>query len=106
MVETQQTQQSELILQTILMLGQRVASLDEKLTDVHQTIMAQQVQKEWYTTGELADASARANTPFRNGGATMAESNVKKTPNRENGGFPAHEYRRLVGGGALKPKRR
>ena len=45
--------QSDIVLKTVLLLGQQVASLDKKLTEIHQVVLAQRVEKEWFTTGEL-----------------------------------------------------
>ena len=98
--------QSERILQTILLLGQRVASLDEKLTEVHQTIMAQRVQKEWYTTGELAEAMGKSQYTIQERWCNDGRIACEKDPESGKWRIPGHEYRRLVGGGALKPNRR
>ena len=101
-----ETQQSELILQTILMLGQRVASLDEKLTEVHQTITAQRVQKEWYSTGELADALDKSQYTIQERWCNDGRIECEKDPESGKWRIPGAEYRRLVGGGALRPKRK
>jgi hypothetical protein len=60
-METQITSKSELILQTVLMLGQRVASLDEKLTDVHQTITATPTEPEMDKYGRMSSGKWRRN---------------------------------------------
>ena len=51
---------SDLILQSVMLLGQRLAALEEKVGEIHQVVLAQRVQKEWYTTGELAEALGKS----------------------------------------------
>jgi hypothetical protein len=98
--------QSDLFLQTLLMLGQRVAALDEKLTEVHQTIMAQRVQKEWHTTSELAEALDKSQYTIQERWCNDGRIECEKDPESGKWRIPGAEYRRLVGGGALKPKRK
>ena len=98
--------QPDVLLQAVLLLGQRVASLDEKLTEVHQTITAQRVQKEWYSTGELADALDKSQYTIQERWCNDGRIECEKDPESGKWRIPGAEYRRLVGGGALKPKRR
>jgi len=98
--------QPDVLLQAVLLLGQRVASLDEKLTEVHQTITAQRVQKEWYSTGELADALDKSQYTIQERWCNDGRIECEKDPESGKWRIPGAEYRRLVGGGALKPKRK
>jgi hypothetical protein len=105
-IQKNQEPRPEIILQTILLLGQQVASLDRKLTEIHQTIMAQRVEKEWYTTAELAKALGKDPYTIRERWCNDGRIECEKEPESGKWRIPGHEYRRLVGGGALKPKRR
>ena len=98
--------QPDVLLQAVLLLGQRVASLDEKLTEVQQIITAQRVQKEWYSTGELADALDKSQYTIQERWCNDGRIECEKDPESGKWRIPGAEYRRLVGGGALKPKRR
>ena len=108
MIETLKNQEpkSDLVLQAVLMLGQQVASLDRKLTEIHQIVLAQRVQKEWYTTRELAAALGKTDYTVRERWCNEGRIECEKDPESGKWRIPGHEYRRLVGGGALKPKRR
>ena len=82
--------QSEMLLQSVLLLGQQVASLEQKLTEIHQVILSP-------ARGERMVHHVRTCQGFRqdrlhcsvSGGATMAGSSARKTLNPESGGFPA-----------------
>ena len=54
------TSQTELILQSVLMLGQRLTVLEKTVTDIDEVVTATRVQKDWYTTGELAEALGKS----------------------------------------------
>jgi hypothetical protein len=97
---------SEMILQSILLLGQQVASLDRKLSEIHETVMAQRVQKEWYTTGELAEALDKSQYTIQERWCNDGRIECEKDPESGKWRICGDEFRRLVGGGALKPKRR
>jgi len=98
--------QPDVLLQAVLLLGQRVAALDEKLTEVHQTIPAQRVEKDWYTTGELADALDKSQYTIQERWCNDGRIECEKDPESGKWRIPGTEYRRIVGGGALKPKRK
>jgi hypothetical protein len=96
----------DIVLQTILALGQRLAILEAKVTDIHQVVLAQRIEKEWYTTGELAEALGKSQYTIQerwcNDGRIECEKDLESGRWR----IPGDEYRRLVGGGSLKPKAR
>jgi hypothetical protein len=98
--------QTDLTLQAVLMLGQQVAALDKKLTEIHQVVLSQRVQKEWYTTNELAEALDKSHFTIQERWCNDGRIECEKDPTSGKWRIPGQEYRRLVGGGALKPKRR
>ena len=100
-----QDHQSALILQTLLMLSQRVAALDGRLDEIHQSVMAQRVDKEWYTTDELAKALNKSQYTIQERWCNDGRIECEKNPENGKWRIPGHEYGRLADGGGLKPKR-
>ena len=98
--------QSEVLLQALLSLGQRLASLEEKVVDIHQVVLSQRTEKEWYSTSELAEALGKSQYTIQERWCNEARIACEKNFESGKWRIPGHEYRRLVGGGALKPKRR
>ena len=98
--------QFDLLLQSVVMLGQRLAVLDERVAEIHQTIMSQRVQKEWYTTTELAEAMDKSQFTVQERWCNDGRIECEKDPETGKWRIPGHEFRRLVGGGGLLPKRR
>ena len=98
--------QIDLVLQSVLLLGQRLAGLESQVAEIHQAIMAQQVQKEWYTTSELAQAMEKSHYTIQERWCNDGRIECEKDPESGKWRIPGHEFRRLVGGGALMPKRR
>jgi hypothetical protein len=97
---------SDLVLQAVLLLGQQVASLDKKLAEIHQVVLAQKVEKEWYTTSELAEALGKSQYTVQERWCNEGRIECEKDPENGKWRIPGCEFRRLVGGGALKPRRR
>jgi hypothetical protein len=104
--EPQNGSYSDLILQNLMMLGQRLVALEEKVMEIHQTIMDQRVQKEWYSTSEVAEALDKSHYTVQERWCNDGRIECEKDPNSGKWRIPGHEFQRLVGGGTLKPKRR
>ena len=98
--------QTDLTLQAVLMLGQRLTTMEEKVAEIHQVVLNQRVQKEWYTTNELAEALDKSHFTIQERWCNDGRIECEKDPNSGKWRIPGIEFRRLVGGGALKPKRR
>ncbi len=97
---------SDLALQAVLMLGQRLTALEEKIADIHQVILSQRVQKDWYTTAETAKALGKTDYTIRERWCNEGRIACEKNPESGKWRIPGHEFKRLVSGGALKPKPR
>jgi hypothetical protein len=97
---------SDITLQAVLLLGQRFDALEAKMNDVHQVVLGQRMEKEWYTTNELAEALNKAQYTVQERWCNDGRIECEKDPESGKWRIPGHEYRRLVGGGALTPKRR
>lgn len=96
--------QPDMTLQAVLMLSQRFATLEAKMNDIHQVVLAQRVEKEWHTTSELAEALGKSQYTVQERWCNDDRIECEKDPESGKWRIPGHEYRRLVGGGALKPK--
>ena len=97
---------SDLILQAVLLLGQRLSVLERTVTDIHQVVTATRVEKEWYTTTELAEAMNKSQFTVQERWCNDGRIECEKDPENGKWRIPGHEFRRLVGGGGLLPKRR
>ena len=97
---------ADLALQAVLMRGQRLTALEEKVTDIHQVVLAQRVEKQWYTTGELAEALDKSQYTIQERWCNDGRIECEKDPDSGKWRIPGHEYRRLAAGGAMKPKQR
>ena len=95
----------EVIAHTLISLGQRMKTLEEMIAEVHEIMLAQRVEKEWYTTTELADAVGKSQFTIQERWCNGGRIECEKDPESGKWRIPGDEYRRLVAGGALKPRR-
>lgn len=51
---------SDLVLQAVLTLGQRLTAVEQKMEAVHSLLTSQKVEKEWYSTSDLAEALGKS----------------------------------------------
>ncbi len=51
---------SDLLLEAVLMFGQRLTAMEHDLTEVKNILVGQRIEKEWYTSGELAEALGKS----------------------------------------------
>lgn len=100
------TPQAELILQSVLMLGQRLAVLERTVTDIHNVVTSTMVQKEWYTTTELAEAIGKSQYTVQERWCNDRRIECEKDTETGKWRIPGSEFRRLVAGGGLLPKNR
>jgi hypothetical protein len=97
---------SDAILQLLLLVSQRLSTLEKKIDEIHGVIMDQRIQKEWYTTNELAEALNKSQYTIQERWCNDGRIACEKDPESGKWRIPGHEYRRLVGGGALNLKRK
>jgi hypothetical protein len=78
--------------------------LGQQILDEIRALIANQQTKEYYTTEELATALDKKPFTIREHWCNAGRIECEK---EENGKWriPGHEYRRLVNGGGLNPKR-
>ena len=88
------------------MLGQRLTVVEQKMEAIYSLLTSQKVEKEWYSTSELAEALDKSQYTIQERWCNDGRIECEKDPESGKWRIPGPEYRRLVGGGALKPKRR
>ncbi|NLY01164.1 MAG: hypothetical protein GXY83_34160 [Rhodopirellula sp.] len=98
--------QTDLLIQAVMMLGQRLTSLERSVTEIHEIVTSTRVQKEWYSTTELAEALDKSQFTIQERWCNCGRIECEKEPESGKWRIPGHEYRRLVSGGGLLPKRR
>ena len=94
---------SEPLFETLLGLSQRLNAVETTLNKIEQLLSSQRLQKEWYSTTELAEALGKSQ--FTVTVRYCAEGRI--VCEKDEAGkwrIPGHEYRRLVEGGALRSK--
>lgn len=94
------------IFQLLLLVSQRLSSVEKKLDEMHEVVLSQRVQKEWYTTGELADALSKSQYTVQERWCNEGRIDCEKDLDSGKWRIPGEEFRRLVGGGALRVKPR
>ncbi len=99
-------QQPDLSFHAILTLSQRLANVERVLTEIHEVVMNERVEKEWYTTTEVAKLKEVSQYTVQERWCNQGRIECEKDPDTGKWRIPGHEYRRLVNGGALKPKQR
>jgi hypothetical protein len=95
-------------------LMERLASIEHAVTDrlttieqaVHRLVedKEEEVRKEWYSTGELAEAMGVTTFTVSERWCNQGRIVCEKDPDSGRWLIPGAEYRRLVKGGALRPK--
>jgi hypothetical protein len=89
-----------------MMLGQRMTAMEQNVAEIKSVVLAQRIEKEWYTTTELAEAMSKSQYTIQERWCNDGRIECEKDPESGKWCIPGQEYRRLVGGGPLKPKRR
>jgi hypothetical protein len=69
-------------------------------------LIAQKVEKEWYTTAELAEALGKSPFTITERYCNAGRIECRKDPDSGKWLIPGHEFKRLVNGGGLLPKKR
>ena len=99
-------QQADLLLQAVFMLGQRMTVLEQNVAEIKSVVIGQRIEKEWHTTTELAEALGKSQYTIQERWCNDGRINCEKDPESGRWRIPGHEYRRLVGGGPLRAKRK
>jgi len=89
-----------------LALSQRLANVERVLAEIHSLVMDQRVQKEWYTTTELAEAMGKSQYTVQERWCNEGRIDCEKDPETGKWRIPGQEFRRLMSGGALMPRQK
>ena len=97
---------SDAILRAIFAVGQRLEAVARDVAEIRNIVTSTRTDKEWYSTTELADALGKSQFTIQERWCNERRIECEKDPDSNKWRIPGHEYRRLIGGGALKPKQR
>ena len=79
-------------------------SMEEKIDGVQQLLLSQRIEKEWYTSSELADAMNVSRYTVQERWCNQGRIDCEKDTDTGKWRIPGAEYRRIVDGGKLRPK--
>lgn len=103
MTEVHAGGESDTVANTLLLLSQQVTALNDRLGEIHSMLVHQKVEKEWYTTTELAEAMGVSQYTVQERWCNSGRIACEKDSDTAKWRIPGTEYRRLVAGGALRP---
>ncbi len=83
----------------------RLLSMEEKIDVVQELLRAQRVEKEWYTSSELADAMNVSRYTVQERWCNQGRIECEKDTDTGKWRIPGAEYRRIVEGGKLRPRK-
>ena len=92
------------LLGVLMGFGQRLATIEQTVVDMHRMLQAKAVEKEWYSTAELAEAMGVSQYTVQERWCNAGRIECEKDPDNGKWRIPGHEYLRLVKGGRLRAK--
>jgi len=92
------TQAEAMILQSLSTLGRQVADMNDQLEKMKDATKADSI-KDWYTTGELAQAMGVTGHTVRERWCNQGRIECEKHPGTGKWRIPGHEFERLRRGG-------
>ena len=97
---------TDLIVQSLETVTDRLSTVERLVTEVHEIILGQRLEKEWYTTGELAEILGKSQYTIQERWCNEGRIECKKDPDTGKWRIPGHEVRRLRAGGGPLPRHR
>ncbi len=94
---------SDLVMQSILMLGQQMTALDQKVTAMFQLLEKRKIVKDWYTTGEVAEIMRVSHYTVQERWCNQGRIECEKDPDTGKWRIPGREVQRLRKGGKPGP---
>lgn len=82
----------------------RLGRVEGTLDEVQGLLRDQRIEKEWYTTAELAEAMGVKQYTIQERWCNAGRIECEKDGESGKWRIPGREYRRLVAGGPLRPK--
>jgi hypothetical protein len=98
--------QPDLVLRSLGTIADRLGTLERIVTEVHEIILGQRLEKEWYTTAELAEIVGKSQYTIQERWCNEGRIECEKDPDSGKWRIPGHEFRRLRAGGSLRPRHR
>ena len=95
---------SDTVMTMLIAVRQELSSIKQFVAEVRGMLMHQGIQKEWYTTSELAEAMNVSQYTVQERWCNAGRIECQKDPDMGKWRIPGQEYRRLTGGGALRPR--
>lgn len=84
-------------------IAEILAEIRSEIKALRALIESQKVEKEWYTTDELAKALGKAQWTVQEKWCNRGRIDCEKDPDTGKWRIPGSEFRRLVKGGSLRP---
>jgi hypothetical protein len=106
MVTGREPAQPDLVLRSLGTIADRLGTLERIVTEVYEIIQGQRLEKEWYTTAELAEILGKSRFTIQERWCNDGRIECEKDPDSGKWRIPGHEVRRLRGGGGLLPRHR
>ena len=97
--------QPDVVLRSLQAIADRLGALERIVTEVHEIVLGQRLEKEWYTTGELAEILGKSQYTIQERWCNDGRIECEKDPNSGKWRIPGHEVRRLRAGGGPLPRR-
>ena len=96
--------ESHLIVQFLQVVADRLVGLEKVATEIRELLVGQRQEKEWYSTGELAELVGKSDYTIRERWCNDGRIECVKDPATGKWRIPGHEVRRLRAGGGLLPR--
>ena len=90
---------------TFGIIDRRLAKLEHHVVEIKQLLEAQQIEKEWYTTAEVAEFMGVKQYTVQERWCNQGRVECEKDPDSGKWRIPGSEVRRLRAGGGLEPAR-
>lgn len=97
---------TDLLMQTLVSFGQRLATLEQKVSEVHELLLDKKTEKEWYRTDEVAQILGKSDFTVREKWCNQGRIEAEKDGETGKWRIPGHELQRLRNGGSLRPQRK
>jgi hypothetical protein len=97
--------EADVVLRSLQAMSDRLGALERILTELHEIMLGQRLEKEWYTTAELAEIVGKSQFTIQERWCNDGRIECEKDPDSGKWRIPGHEVRRLRAGGGLLPRK-
>ena len=85
-------------------ISDRLATLEQLVKEILETVMGQRFEKEWYSTAELTEILGKSQYTIQERWCNQGRIECRKDPATGKWRIPGHEVRRLRAGGMPIPR--